>query len=229
MKILIHCPLPFALAHGGHQIQIARTQAALQSLGLQVEPLRWWDEKQTADLIHYFGRMPVEHIKLAHQKGIKVVMADLIGGMVLHSASRHWLHRVLAHATARSPLRPRMAAFSWESYLFVDACVALTPWEAHLMRYLLGAPRERIAVVPNGVEEVFLNGPRVERGRWLVCTATVTKIKRVVELAKAAVKAQTPLWDIQTESIHLLKKNRTMNFLTPAFQPAVSKDLPPYS
>ena len=80
MKVLFNCTVPFALAHGGHQIQIERTQAALQSLGLLVEPFRWWDEQQTADLIHYFGRMPAEQIKLAHQKGIKVVTAELLTG-----------------------------------------------------------------------------------------------------------------------------------------------------
>jgi hypothetical protein len=31
MKILINCSLPFALTHGGQQIQVERTQAALQS------------------------------------------------------------------------------------------------------------------------------------------------------------------------------------------------------
>ena len=56
MKILLNCRLPFALAHGGMQTQIEQTQAALIALGLEVEPLRWWDATQTGDLIHYFGR-----------------------------------------------------------------------------------------------------------------------------------------------------------------------------
>jgi glycosyltransferase involved in cell wall biosynthesis len=46
------------------------------------------------------------------------------------------------------------------------------------------------------VEEIFLNSPRAERGPWLVCTATLTKVKRVVEVAEAAIQAQTPLWII---------------------------------
>jgi glycosyltransferase involved in cell wall biosynthesis len=50
--------------------------------------------------------------------------------------------------------------------------------------------------VPNGVEEIFLNAPKVARGQWLVCTATVTERKRILELAVAAVRAQTPLWII---------------------------------
>jgi len=58
------------------------------------------------------------------------------------------------------------------------------------------APLEKIFIVPNGVEEVFLTAPKTERGPWLVCTATITERKRVLELAQAAIRAQTPLWII---------------------------------
>ena len=78
MKILVYCTLPFALAHGGQAIQIQQTMAALAGIGVEVEPQRWWDETQTGDLILYFGRMPAHHILFAHQKGIKVVISDLL-------------------------------------------------------------------------------------------------------------------------------------------------------
>ena len=58
------------------------------------------------------------------------------------------------------------------------------------------APKERVHVVPNGVEEIFLNSAPAVRGPWLVCTATITERKRVLELAEAAVVARTPLWII---------------------------------
>ena len=34
MKVLIDCPTPFALAHGGAQIQIEQTLSALKTAGL---------------------------------------------------------------------------------------------------------------------------------------------------------------------------------------------------
>ncbi len=56
------------------------------------------------------------------------------------------------------------ARMAWDSYRLADACIANTAWEAHLMNYLFGAPRERVHVVPNGVEEIFLNSaPAVAR------------------------------------------------------------------
>jgi len=51
VKILVNCTLPFAFAHGGQAIQIQQTMAALSGIGANIEPLRWWDETQTGDLI----------------------------------------------------------------------------------------------------------------------------------------------------------------------------------
>jgi glycosyltransferase involved in cell wall biosynthesis len=64
------------------------------------------------------------------------------------------------------------------------------------MTYIFGAPPSRVKVVPNGVEEAFLNSQPATRGPWLVCTATITPRKRVLELAQAALHAQTPVWII---------------------------------
>jgi glycosyltransferase involved in cell wall biosynthesis len=93
---------------------------------------------------------------------------------------------------------PRMftEAHYWDSYRLADACVALTSWEARLMELLFEVSPGKTHVVPNGVEEVFLNSAPVQRGPWLVCTATITERKRVLELAEAAVRAETPLWVI---------------------------------
>ncbi len=186
MKILFNCKIPFALAHGGLQIQVEHTQAALQSLGLQVEPLRWWDHEQTGDVIHYFGRMPAIHAALARQKGIKIVMAELLTGQGSRSHSQLRLQKIIKRIMEHIAPRHFIASFSWESYQLADACVALTSWEAHLMRYLFDAPAENVHVVPNGVEDVFFQSPVAQRGKWLVCTATVTERKRVLELAEAA-------------------------------------------
>jgi glycosyltransferase involved in cell wall biosynthesis len=172
--------------------------AALRETGIEVEYLRWWDEDQKADLIHYFGRMPADHIRFAQQKGIKVVMAELLtaqGSRTIHQLRvQKLISRLIEHF---APSR-FTAAFNWESYQLADAFVALTSWEKHLMEYLFGAARAKVFIVPNGVEEVFFQLPPqpYERSPWLVCTATITERKRVLELAQAAVRAQTPIWII---------------------------------
>jgi glycosyltransferase involved in cell wall biosynthesis len=196
MKVLFNHILPFSLAHGGAQIQIEQTKAALEHAGVEVEFLRWWDADQRADLIHYFGRMPADHVRLAQQKGIKVVIAELLTAQGSRSDSQLCRQKIISRTVERFAPRSFTLAFNWDSYRLADACVALTPWEAHLMSYLFDAPKERVHVVPNGTEEIFLNSPPAGRGKWLVCTTTITGRKRVLELAEAAVRAQIPVWII---------------------------------
>lgn len=196
MKILFNCHVPFGLAHGGAQIQIEQTQAGLEKIGVEVEQLRWWDDTQSGDILHHFGRIPESLVQLAHQKGMKVVMAELLTGQGSRSVAALKTQRILAR-TAEAVLPGSLSHhLGWGSYWLVDAIIALTQWEASLMNWLFNALPQKIHVVPNGVEDAFFQSPRVTRGPWLVCTATVVQRKRVVELAEAAVLAKTPLWII---------------------------------
>ncbi len=194
MKVVFDYHLPFLLAHGGLQTQIGQTMTGVQRAGAEVEPLRWWDETQRADVIHYFGRVPVDFLAAARVKGIRVVQAELL----TEQGARSWL-RLRCEGLCRMGLRRfrgLRGAFRWDSYQMADAYLANTEWEARLMRDIYGAPAQRVHVVPNGVEEVFLNSRPAPRGPWLVCSATITQRKRVLELAAAAVQARTPLWVI---------------------------------
>src|SRR6266704_4551851 len=196
MKVILDCHTPFMLAHGGAQIQIEQTLAALKKVGVEAEPLRWWDENQSADILQNFGRISALTLRLAQEKGMKVVISELLTEHGSRSRFRHLFHKTMIRVMTRSLPRNFTLAFGWDAYREADACLALTPLEAELMKNVFGAPAERVHVVPNGVEEVFLASGRAERGKWLVCTATITERKRVVELAEGAVKAQTPLWVI---------------------------------
>jgi glycosyltransferase involved in cell wall biosynthesis len=196
MKILLSCSLPFSLAHGGQAIQIQQTMAALQDIGVAVEPLRWWDENQKGDLIHYFGRMPADQIRFAHQKGLKVIIAELLTGAGSHTNTQRLVRRIFRWGAENLAPRGFAAAFQWESYQLADGFTALTSWEKHLMEYKFDAAPERVFVIPNGVEGVFFDSPKTPRGEWLVCTATITERKRVLELAQAAIAARAPVWII---------------------------------
>jgi glycosyltransferase involved in cell wall biosynthesis len=196
MKILTNCDMPFCLAHGGQAIQIQQTMAALQGLGAVVEPIRWWDESQTAEVIHHFGRMSAVQIRFAHKNKLKVVMAEPLTAQGSRSPRQLLTQKMISRAIGRLAPRTFIASFNWDSYRMADALVALTPWEKHLMEYLFNADPAKTHVVPNGVESAFFDAPPAERGPWLVCTATITERKRVVELAEAAVAAQTPVWII---------------------------------
>ena len=196
MKVLFDHSMPFFLAHGGTQVQLEQTQNALTKLGIKVEPVRWWDLQQTGDIIHYLGRPNETYIQLAHKKGMRIIMAELLGGVGARSKRALALQRLAIFGIRRVAPKTLLYRMAWESYQLIDACIALTPWEAYLMQYLFSAPKERIHVVPNGVEAHFFRSAAAARGQWLVCTSTITEVKRILEASQAAVLAQTPLWVI---------------------------------
>jgi glycosyltransferase involved in cell wall biosynthesis len=196
VKVLFNHHLPFSFSHGGVQIQIEQTKAALEQIGVEVEPLRWWDEKQTGNILQHYGRIPTYILRAAHEKGMKVVLAELLTEAGSRSSIRLNFEKLVRRIAQRFLPRRILSSFSWDAYQLADACVAVTPWEATLLEQVFGAPRNKIQVVPNGVEQAFLESGPAQRGQWLVCTATITERKRVFELAEAAVMAESPLWII---------------------------------
>ena len=200
MKILFDHPNPFLLAHGGFQIQIEQTKKALEEIGVKVEWLRWWDSAQSGDIIHFFGRPYPAYITLAHQRGMKVVISELLTSMGSRSASARFAQKALITLCRVMLPRDFTAKMSWDAYRAVDAATALTPWEKQLMVEMFDASPDEVHVIPNGVEEVFFGSSishlPSSRTDYLVCTAAITERKRIVELAEAAVIAGTPLWII---------------------------------
>jgi glycosyltransferase involved in cell wall biosynthesis len=196
MKVLVDHPLPFLLAHGGLQIQIERTKQALEVVGVEVEYLRWWDDSQQGDIIHFFGRANPSHIEFAHAKGMKYVMSELFTGQGSRTSNQLRLQGIIERLLRKFIPATFLANFRWDAYWKTDALLVGTPWEAEVARLLFAPPPEKIHVVANGVEDVFFadsSSQAIPRSNELVCTATITPRKRVVELAEAAILAETPL------------------------------------
>jgi glycosyltransferase involved in cell wall biosynthesis len=196
MKILFDHQLPFMLAHGGLQIQIERTKESLEKIGTEVEYVQWWNASQSGQVIHFFGRPQSSYIESAHAKGIRVVMSELLGGLGARPPLSRVIQRALISSSRKILPSPFTAKLAWESYKIADAVIALTSYEADLMTKMFDAAPQKVHVVPNGVEAVFFDSPEVERGKWLICAATITERKRVLEVARAAIAAGTPLWVI---------------------------------
>ena len=198
MKVLFDHPNPFLLAHGGFQTQIEQTKKALEAVGVEVDWLRWWDDKQKGDLIHYFGRAHPGYIRQAQGKGIKVVMSELLTGLGSRKTGVRKAQKMIMNLARVFFPKEFTARLCWDSYKLADASIALTSWEKRLMVEMFSAKPNRIHVVPNGVEEIFFRNQKSkiqpQTSKHLVCTATITERKRVVELAEAAILAQVPVW-----------------------------------
>lgn len=191
-RILFDHHSPFLLAHGGFQIQIEQTFKALGEIGVEVDWLRWWDDQQKPDIIHFFGKIHAGYLRFAREKRIKTVINELHTGLGSHPKWKHTLQRHVIGLSKKHfpPLSMRM---NWDNYGLPDAIMALTPYEADLMCDIFHAPRERMHVIPNGVDTLFLEPSAIPREDWLLCTAVIHPRKRVLELARAAAAAKIPL------------------------------------
>ena len=200
MKLLLDSNVPFALAHGGAQIQIEQTKKGLEKLGLEVNWLQWWDDIQKADVIHFFYRPHPAMIKAASKKGVKTVFCELLTGLGSRPPCARWAQKVLIKASKRVLPHGFIERLCWDAYQLADASIALTSWEKELMVKMFSADPDRVHVVPNGVEDVFFRDIKSKsqnlKSKYLVCTATITERKRVVELAETAIMAKVPVWII---------------------------------
>lgn len=194
MKILFDHSSPFLLAHGGFQIQIEETKSALEKAGLEVEFLRWWDASQRGDIIHFFGAAPAGHAELARRKKLKFVITHLLGGLGARAAWKRSFQKLIIGAAFRGLPSAVLGRAGWSMWTTADAYIAVTSWEARLMVEVFRAPRERVHVVPNGVSEVFFQATPATRTEWLMTTASIFPVKRLLETARAAVIAKTPYW-----------------------------------
>lgn len=194
MKVLFSCGVPFFLAHGGSQTLTEALMRELQHLGVEVEPARWWDNTQTADILHFIGRPATLNVRLAHDKGLKVVMTDLLDQTASRRGARLLLQRSFTRLSRR--VIPRFTGqLNWEVYQELDGMVYAVPHEWEVAKYLFDATPERGRVIPHGLEEDALrelSQPQSE-GDYLISVATIDARKKSVLLAEAAREAKVPV------------------------------------
>jgi glycosyltransferase involved in cell wall biosynthesis len=196
VKILVNCTFPFALAHGGMAIQIQQTMAALSGIGLTVEPMRWWDETQTGDLIHYFGHMPADHILFAQQKGIAIIMANLFTVTCNRQDSELRRRGLAVKTMSRLPFfgKKIYQGLGLNSFAMCDCNVVGLKAEQRVLELTYNVPSNKVAIVPLGLKNIFLKaGPSDRSGDYLVCAGTITQRKNCIPLAQIARAAQVPI------------------------------------
>src|SRR5437764_14296255 len=92
------------LAHGGAQVQIERTRAALESIGVETGYLEWWDEKQSPDILHDVGWLPPTVVTLARNKGWKVVITPLLTEQCNQSRWQWFVRKIFIQSLFAAPL-----------------------------------------------------------------------------------------------------------------------------
>jgi glycosyltransferase involved in cell wall biosynthesis len=195
LKILFDHSSPFLLAHGGVQVQIEQTKKGLETAGLEVDWLRWWDTNQTGDIIHFFGVAPIGYIEQARRKSLKIVQTALFTETCNRSDLRLRMQGALTRAFLSMPAAVGIKRqLNWKSFLLCDMNVVGLEAERQVLEWVHGVPLARISVLPLGLSQEFLAaGPAASRGDGLICVGTITERKNIVPLARMAHEAQVPI------------------------------------
>ncbi len=195
MRVLFDHPLPFALAHGGFQTQIEQTKQALQEVGVEVEFVRWWDDAQSGDLIHYFGGASNAYLQQCRLKKRPVVMTTLFTETCNRSDAQLRRQGLMTRAILRLPFGEGVKQqLSWRTFHQCARNVVGLTAEADVLKTVYQVPGARIAIVPLGLSASFLQaGPGSRSENHLICTGTITERKNSVELARLATEAKVPI------------------------------------
>jgi glycosyltransferase involved in cell wall biosynthesis len=195
VKILIDQHLPFLLAHGGANTQVEQTLRALQQEGVEAEYLRWWDESQRADLIHFFGMPPISYLNQARLKRLPVIVNTLFTDTCNRPLSKlKWQGRMVRAVLAVPFGNGLKQRIGWQAYEKCSHNVVGLAAERTVLEVVYRVLPDRISVVPYGLNDAFFkagSGPRTEK--HLICTGTITARKCSVELATLARAAQVPI------------------------------------
>ena len=202
MKVALATHQATAILRGGPRTQVLQTAAELQRLGHQV---RLFDaltqiSRGDVDLVHIFGAgMGTYHLARAlHLQKIPVVLSP-----IYLTRRPPWQVRMM---TGAEQLVRRIYPAFWTDYAMIAEMCAWaamvapnTQEEAALFHEAFGVPTERLAVIPNGVEERFRSGdPRLfeekygRRGFILSVGHIAPSRKNVLRLVEALESIDRP-------------------------------------
>lgn len=181
------------LAHGGAQVQIEQTKAALEQIGVETDYLQWWNDRQTGDILHHFGALPEETIRQAHDKGWKAVNTILLSENCNRPRRALLWRRILIRTAMAAPL-PQLLRPRFHAFRMCDRVLVALEAEKQILVRSYGVQERSIRLVPLGLKEPFLKaGPGPRTGDYLISHGTIAPVKKSVELARLASEAKVPV------------------------------------
>ncbi len=193
MKVLFNCHIPFMLAHGGMQVQLEQTKAALEKIGVETDYLEWWNERQAGDVLHHFATVPADLVRRAQNKGWSVANTILLSQTCNRPRGALLLRQVLIRMARAAPL-PHSLQQRWCAFQLCDRVFVSLEAEKQVLVRLYAVPKNRVRVVPLGLSELLLKAePASRTGDYLISHGTIAPVKNTVELAQLALEAKVPV------------------------------------
>ena len=148
-------------APGGGEVQLLKTKEYLEKEGVEVKLFDQWKDKMSSfDIFHTFGSVKecLNAVRTAHFQGVKTVLSTICwyswkSAWLTYTEPKARLASVGRHiAKSFFPFLPSMRKSMMQAS---DLLIPNSESEAEQLTRFFGMPREKIFVVPNGVDPVF--------------------------------------------------------------------------
>lgn len=167
---------PHSLAFGGFEVQMLSALTAAKAAGADVSPLDPWSRDGAFDVIHLWGLEP-HHVPTAEwavRSGKRVVVTALLPFVSVRGV----LGRARAIMSGRAALQARLIALA-------DRVVLLDELQFFAARTLFCAPRDRLTIIPNIIDRVYLEPSEPHDRRGVLCVGSICVRKNQLRLAQA--------------------------------------------
>lgn len=188
MKVKVSPLQPHCFAFGGFELQMIGAMAAASSSGVDISPLNPWAREGEFDVLHLWG-LDAVHVQSAYwakQAGKKVVLTALLPYMSLRTR----LGRLKAVVDGRWAYQRQLRGY-------VDRLVVVNDAQRDCAVALYGYDPDKVDVIPNIVDPVFLNPPlgpgAMTNESYVLCTGNVCRRKNQLNLARACKQVGIPL------------------------------------
>lgn len=187
MKVVFVAPYALSMSIGGFQGQVYQIFDGLKKLGVDV----CWhsferNEIKDADILQVMSTdsSMISMIKRAKNAGKKIVLTPMQGSRV---KSNMYLKSALV--LSHIPQICSTHRLTAEVIRNADHITPLCSFEANRMTEVYGVPKSRITVIPNGINQEFLEGEPVKRDlpfeEYILIVGRIEQNKNQLNLIKA--------------------------------------------
>lgn len=147
---------PPSIVFGGQELQYLQTRSALQQLGISIESVNYCNTTDQFDVLHLFG-LSANYYDVCHYAANRypIVLSAVSG------ARFAWRWRAMVWAGMSHLSRAVRLQTTYDRLQgvcrYVSAVLCLNELEARFLHVTYGLPWDKIAIVPNGVNDSFFH------------------------------------------------------------------------
>lgn len=191
MKVRVLPCIPHSLVFGGFEIQTLSAIEAASQAGVDIKPLNAWSRETDYDLLHLWGLENSHHLTVTwgYRAKKRIVMTALLPYLSTRNFARYHIARLIG-----------LRRIHLEILSMVDKLVVVNQEQAVTAERLFGYPKERIKVIPNIIEDLYLQPSEADKvdihfglKNYIICSGNICRRKKQLELAKAAIQENIPL------------------------------------